>query len=340
MIGRFGGAQPVERHHVNLSGPCQTSYHVVHPSAVSVDCWPRVLFSNHQDSHAEAPYSLNGFPADTNNLTAQPAPQMISEGLVSLIRTESVGDVLVITLDDPARRNALSLDLNAELIAAIDRAESDSSLSAVVITGAGPAFCAGADLSQLGDSRREGLIDIYAGFLRVADCALPTIAAVNGPAVGAGMNLALACDLRIAGASARFDTRFLSLGIHPGGGHTWLMNQIAGLQGTIAMVLFGEVLGADESVAAGLSWAATSDDALFHTAIDLASRCSRGGRELAIRTKATIRSTALMSEHSRAVSEELETQLWSMDQPEFAERLRAMRAKITSRPDSAATDRQ
>ena len=78
---------------------------------------------------------------------------------------------------------------------------------------------------------------------------LPTVAAVNGPAVGAGMNLALACDVRIAGASARFDTRFLRIGLHPGGGHAWMLDRAVGPQAAAAMVLFGARL--DGARAAG-----------------------------------------------------------------------------------------
>ena len=80
---------------------------------------------------------------------------------------------------------------------------------------------------------------IYEGFLRVLRSPLPTIAAVNGPAVGAGMNLALACDVRLAGASARFDTRFVKIGLHPGGGHVWMLERAVGPQAAAAMVLFG-----------------------------------------------------------------------------------------------------
>src|SRR5207253_5114344 len=72
---------------------------------------------------------------------------------------------------------------------------------------------------------QPGLRSVYEGFLRVARSSLPTVAAVNGAAVGAGMNLALACDVRLAGRSARFDTRFLKLGLHPGGGHTWMLRR-------------------------------------------------------------------------------------------------------------------
>ncbi|NBY57565.1 MAG: hypothetical protein EBQ57_04425, partial [Actinobacteria bacterium] len=104
----------------------------------------------------------------------------------------------------------------------------------VIVTGTPPAFCAGANLGNLAEATRESLLDIYEGFLRIARSPLPTIAAVNGAAVGAGMNLALGCDLRIAAESAKFDTRFLQLGLHPGGGNTWMQLRIAGLQTTMA----------------------------------------------------------------------------------------------------------
>lgn len=249
---------------------------------------------------------------------------------MELLRQQRQGSVAILTLDDPGRRNALSLALNEQLMTALDDCESDPGTSAVVLTGAPPAFCAGADLGQLGESRRSGLEAIYAGFLRVANCTLPTIAAVNGPAVGAGLNLALACDLRLAGASARFDTRFLSLGIHPGGGHTWMMNRIVGPQTTMAGVLFGEVFDAGAAERTGLVWQALSDEDLLPTAVELAGRAGRGGRELAVRTKDTIRRTARLDDHGDALAHELEVQLWSMDQPEFAERLAAMKARISS----------
>src|SRR5690606_37019549 len=94
--------------------------------------------------------------------------------------------------------------------------------SAVIVTGAAPAFCAGANLGNLAAATGRSLQAIYDGFLRIARCRVPTIAAVNGAAVGAGVNLALCCDVILCGESARIDTRFLKLGIHPGGGHTWL----------------------------------------------------------------------------------------------------------------------
>ncbi len=249
------------------------------------------------------------------------------------VRTEVVDGVGVVTLDAPERRNAFVLSMCDEVAAALDALEADPAVGALVVTGAGSAFCAGADLSHLGGdhgaSHRDGLVAIYEGFLRVARSPLPTIAAVNGAAVGAGMNLALACDLRLAGASARFDTRFLQLGIHPGGGHTWMMNRIAGPQVTLATVLFGEVLSGEEAERHGLVWRCVPDDGLLDQAVELGARAAAAPRELTQRIKATIYEMAEVADHEAAVQRELGDQVWSIGQPAFAERLAALQAKIS-----------
>jgi enoyl-CoA hydratase len=251
------------------------------------------------------------------------------------VRTDRSGGVAVVTLDDPDRRNALDLAICDELIAAFDALEADDEVGAVVVTGAPPAFCAGADLSHLGASGRDdsgarrGLLAVYEGFLRVARSPLPTIAAVNGAAVGAGMNLALACDLRLAGRRARFDTRFLQLGLHPGGGHTWMFRRIAGPEVTKAAVLFGEVLDGEAAERAGLVWRCVDDADLLPTAIELAGRAAAAPRELAMRMKATIDDMATVVDHPTAVERELVDQVWSIQQPAFQERLAALQAKIS-----------
>ena len=220
----------------------------------------------------------------------------------------------------------------AGLVAAFDRIEGDDAVGAVVVTGAAPAFCAGANLTSLGShQRREGLLEIYESFLRIARCPLPTLAAVNGAAVGAGMNVALACDVRIAGTSARFDTRFLQLGIAPGGGHTWMLERAVGSPAAAAMVLFGEVVDSSEAARVGLVWRTVPDDELLTTAEGVAARAAAAPRELARRTKATLAAVADLDRHDEAVERELDVQLWSMDQPEFAERLAVLRARVTSR---------
>ena len=128
----------------------------------------------------------------------------------------------------------------------------------MVITGDDdpkPAFCAGGDLDELaaaGEAGPDALQHIYAGFLALAECPLPTFAAVDGPAVGAGLNLALAADVRIAGETARFEPGFLRLGVHPGGGMTWMAQRIVGPQVTTAMLLGGEGLDAARAAELGL----------------------------------------------------------------------------------------
>jgi len=246
------------------------------------------------------------------------------------VRTDIEDGVAVVTLDAPARRNALTLDLNDELIAALDAAEADPAVGALVVTGAEPAFCAGADLSHLGTSRRDGLKRIYEGFLRVAGSPLPTIAAVNGPAVGAGANLALACDVIVAGRSGRIDTRFLKLGLHPGGGHTWMLRRRVGPQTAAALVLFGQVVDGAEAERIGLAWRCVDDDALLATARELAAAAVSAPPELVARIKRTLSDVADIATHEAAIERELDDQVWSLDQPAFQERLAAMQRRISS----------
>jgi enoyl-CoA hydratase len=143
------------------------------------------------------------------------------------------------------------------------------------------------------------------------------------------MNLALACDVRLAGASARFDTRFLDLGLHPGGGHTWLMRRIIGPQATAATVLFGQRLDGPEAERVGLAWRCVPDDELLDQAVAMAARAASAPRELATRIKATIADMAEIDTHAEAVERELDPQVWSINQPAFAERLAAMQKKIS-----------
>ncbi len=239
--------------------------------------------------------------------------------------------VAVVTLDDPDRRNALDLGLCDDMIAAFDELEARDDVGAVVVTGAPPAFCAGADLSHLGASEREGLLAVYEGFLRVGRCPLPTIAAVNGAAVGAGMNLALVCDLRLAGRRAKFDTRFLQLGLHPGGGHTWMFRRITGPQAVFAAVVFGEVLSGEEAERCGLVWRCVDDGDLLPTALEMAARAAAGPPELVAKLKDTIVEMADVETHGAALERELDPQVWSIRQPAFQERLRALQAKISGR---------
>lgn len=239
--------------------------------------------------------------------------------------------VAVLTLNVPDRRNSITLAMAERMVELVGECERDDSVHALVVTGAPPAFCAGADLTALGEAREEGLRAIYAGFLAVADCALPTIAAVGGAAVGAGLNLALACDLRLVGPAARFDARFLQLGLHPGGGMTWMLQRVVGPQTAMAMTVFGTRLDGSEAVRTGLAFQQVDGDhdELVAAAVELAGPAAKAPRELVTTTKRTLRATAAYDRHEDAVETELEAQLASMDTPAFAELLAAMRARIS-----------
>jgi enoyl-CoA hydratase len=252
---------------------------------------------------------------------------------MSLIKVQIESRVATLTLDDPKRRNAMSFALADEMVATFDRLEADSQVGAVVVTGHPPAFCAGADLSQLAGAVRQGLKRIYEGFLRISRSSLPSIAAVNGPAIGAGVNLALVCDLRVAARSARFESRFLDLGLHPGGGHTWMLRQIAGSELPAAMVLFGEALDGVTAAEHGLVWRCVDDDDLLPEAQRLARRAASAPSRLVNEVKSTLADISGITEHTTAVDRELDPQAWSVQQPEFAERLAA--ARNTKRPPKA-----
>jgi enoyl-CoA hydratase len=242
------------------------------------------------------------------------------------VLVERRGGVAVVTVVDRERRNALSLELSDRLARAVSDCDYDDSVHAIVITGAPPAFCAGGDLGALAAAGQSGseadLHRIYAGFLAVANATVPTIAAVNGPAVGAGLNLALACDLRLVGPGALFDARFLQLGIHPGGGMTWLAQRAVGPQIAAAMALFGEPLDAQAAVRTGLAFrlfevdgdprSPAAHEAVVSAAVSFAHRAAAAPRDLVVATKAALRATATMPKHADAVTYEITPQLASL----------------------------
>ena len=248
--------------------------------------------------------------------------------LMSLIILERSEGVATLTLNNPAERNTMTAELVSDIKQAMDEIEADKTVGAIIVTGVAPAFCAGANLGNLAEADGESLTKIYEGFLRIARTPLPTIAAVNGAAVGAGMNLALCCDVRIAAHRAKFDTRFLQIGLHPGGGHTWMLRNIVGPQATMAAVIFGEILDGHEAQRVGLAYKCVPDADLMTAARVMAVRAASAPRELAIITKRTIQEMANVATHDEAVAKELEPQVWTTRQPWFAERLAALQNRI------------
>jgi len=258
----------------------------------------------------------------------------MSESDVTL---ERHGSAALITLNAPERRNIMTGDLVRALGRAYDEAETDDGVLCVVLTGAGSAFCAGADLQALEDAAHggfESVRSVYDGFLRVLASPLPTIGAVNGPAVGAGINLALACDVRLASPAARFDTRFAALGLHPGGGHTWLLTRAVGPQQAMLGCLFGQAWDADTALRLGLVAAVHPVNSLVPAALGLAGELATHSPEYVRRLTATLRFAAAGASHADVLARETEAQEWTLGQPEFLAGLERIRARIAARRTS------
>jgi enoyl-CoA hydratase len=179
---------------------------------------------------------------------------------VAPLRTERSADgVVVLTLDLPERRNAMTAELTAAWADAIRALAADPGVRCVVVTGAGSAFCAGGDLGWLEeggalsvDALRARMLPFYRTWLSVRQLEVPTIAAVNGAAVGAGLALALACDLRYAVPTAKLSAPFTALGIHAGMATTWLLPEVAGLPAARELLLTGRPVTGAEAVGLGL----------------------------------------------------------------------------------------
>ena len=242
-------------------------------------------------------------------------------GEVQVEVSEGVG---VLTLNAPERRNALTPGLVSDIVAAGDWLEARDDVGVVIVTGAGSAFCAGAALTQLDSADASVLRGIYDAFLRIHSIPVPTIAAVNGPAVGAGLNLAMACDLRLVTDEAVLDSRFLRIGLHPGGGASWLLRQAAGAELTAAMLLFGVRFKGQECVTRGLAWDCVPQAELLSTARQLAAQAAGAPTELTSLVKKTLAETWGHS-HAETLTVELERQAWTATQPWYGKTRAAAR---------------
>ncbi len=255
-----------------------------------------------------------------------------------LVLVARYGGAALLTLNLPERRNVLSAPLVRAIGAAFDALEADADVRAVVLTGAGPAFCAGAELSTLraaADGEFDAVREVYDGFLRVLRSPLLTIAAVNGHAVGAGFNLALACDVRLAARRATFDTRFARLRLHPGGGHTWLLARAVGEQQAKLACLLGEVWTGERAGQVGLVAEVLDDDALLDRALTLARRLDDQEPAFARRLTDSLRRALVTPTHAEALAHETEAQQWSTTRPAFKEGVAAIEAQV-SRPKKPA----
>ena len=187
-----------------------------------------------------------------------------------------------ITLNRPDRLNALTAAMGGALLTALDEAGGDSDCRAILLTGAGRGFCAGQDLTEVmptgsGPPNLKPLLDGYNAVIRkLRVLEMPVVAAVNGVAAGAGANLALACDIVLAGKSASFLQAFARIGLIPDVGGTWVLPRLVGAARARGLALLAEPLAAERAAEWGLIWQAVDDDKLMAAAHTLTARLAQG----------------------------------------------------------------
>ncbi len=252
---------------------------------------------------------------------------------MSLVLFEIRDNIALLTLNNPDKRNMLTLEVCALIVDFVAQAEQHQDVKALIVTGAGKAFCAGGQLKDL-TPNQEVIESIYSGFLSIANCSLPTIAAINGPAVGAGFNMAVACDVRIVTDNARFEPRFFGLGLHPGGGNTWMLRQLANWNTAAGMLLFSQSLSGPEAVAKGLAWKSVEADKLVEEAVAFTANIRDLPKALLLRTKQTLRQAGGTNSHKEMLDVETAEQIWSINQPYARDSIAAMMDKISSKPSS------
>lgn len=197
--------------------------------------------------------------------------------------------VVRLTLDNPDQRNAMSSDMTSSWAAALDAVRGDPTCRAVVVTGEGRAFCSGGDTSWIAsepdagvDQLRSRMLPFYRAWLGIRSLEVPTLAALNGAAIGAGLCLALACDLRYAAAGAKLGVPFTQLGMHPGMAATHLLPDVVGPAAARDLLLTGRIVEADEALRLGLVSRVVEGDELAAAAVEAAGGMA-GGAPIATR---------------------------------------------------------
>jgi len=234
--------------------------------------------------------------------------------------------VATITLAAASRRNALTLDMAGELVAACEEIDADPSIGAVVVTG-GEYFCAGGDRDTLAAAGRDpaepdswdGIGLVYRSFARVGELEPPTVAAIRGGAVGAGVNLAFATDLRVVARDAKIVSGFLQIGLHPGGGHGVLLGRTGSREGAAGMAMFGQGIDGARAAELGMAWAAVDDAEVEPAALALAGRPA-GDPDLARRVAKSMRAELGPPALPWAAALDMEraSQMWSMRRKDLA----------------------
>ncbi|MHC8390789.1 enoyl-CoA hydratase/isomerase family protein [Pseudomonas sp. MDT2-39-1] len=229
---------------------------------------------------------------------------------ISLLCQVKAG-VAWITLDRAAQRNALDIPTLKNLHTLLDEFNADPAVRVVVLTGSGRSFCAGADLAEWAEAEARGALESY-GWTETAHALMsrlyslekPTIAAINGTAVGAGMDLTLCCDLRIAAQSARFKAGYTSMAYSPDAGASWHLPRLIGTEQAKRLLFLDEMWSAERALAAGLVGEVCADDQLHDVTTELATRLANGPTFAFAQTKKLMREGA-----QRSLPEQLQAEL-------------------------------
>jgi enoyl-CoA hydratase/carnithine racemase len=253
--------------------------------------------------------------------------------------SELANGVATLTLDRPARRNALTFETYAELAQAFETLDQDDAVRAIVITGRGQGFCSGGDqddiIKHLLGRDTPALLQFTRATGRLIEamrrCRRPIVAAVNGVAVGAGAVIACASDLRIAAAGARFGFIFPAVGLCGADmGVTYLLPRIVGLGHASELLFFGDIIDAERALAIGLVNRVVSDAACVALAQEWALRLSKGPAFAHAMTKQMIESEHVMA-LGEAIEAEAQAQALCMQHPDFAEAHASFKEKRPAR---------
>ena len=221
--------------------------------------------------------------------------------MTDYVKYEQDGPIVTLTLNAPEKRNAISTFQDCDdVVAAVHRVNRDRSVRCVILTGAGTAFCAGGDLKAMRD--RKGILegshaDVRENYRRgvqamanaLYDCDAPTIAAVNGPAIGLGLDVACMCDMRIASDKAAFAESFVKVGIVPGDGGAWLLPRVVGMSVAAEMSFTGDLLSPQEAKDVRLVSKVVPHEELMAAALALAGRIAANPPEMVRMTKKLLR---------------------------------------------------
>ena len=247
---------------------------------------------------------------------------------------EPQGPVLLITLNRPDKLNAWSWQMETEFLRALEDATADNAIRVIVVTGAGRAFCAGADIggwNQNLNARAKGVPDISPLVSREGSPEVPVtlsrtkpvIAAINGHAVGIGLTMPMACDIRIASDRARLSARFVKVGLTPECGSTRYLAQVAGLGNALFMALTGRIIEADEALRRGLVDRVVPHDVLMDEAMTLANEIAANPGSAVWAAKRLIHENAVEPNLRRVVTQEGFGIREARRQPDHAEAVKA-----------------